>query len=69
MADRKYGANLEKHLFTEARQKEMWTIHTVTSANPGPRYNQHFGGYGLGWELADIKGNLGVTHEGAYRVC
>lgn len=60
----RYGANLEKHLFTEARQKEMWTIHTVTGTNPGPRYNQHFGGYGLGWFLADIKGNLSVSHEG-----
>jgi CubicO group peptidase (beta-lactamase class C family) len=60
----KYGSNLEKQLFTEARQKEMWTIHTVTGINPDPRYNQHFGGYGLGWGLADIKGNFRVSHTG-----
>ena len=60
----KYGPGLEKRLFTEARQKEMWTIHTVTGTNPDPRYSQHFGGYGLGWGLADIKGNLRVSHTG-----
>lgn len=59
-----YGSSLEKRLFTEARQKEMWTIHTVTDVDPNPRYNQHFGGYGLGWELADIKGNLRASHAG-----
>ena len=60
----KYGANLDKKLFSEARQKEMWTIHTVLEANPNPRYNQHFNGYGFGWGLADIKGNLQVSHTG-----
>ena len=60
----KYGTHLDKQLFSEARQKEMWTIHTVTDVNPNPRYNQHFGGYGLGWGLADIKGNLQVSHTG-----
>ena len=60
----KYGANLEKQLFSEARQKEMWTIHTVTDVNPDPHYNTHFGGYGLGWFLRDIKGNLWVFHSG-----
>ena len=60
----KYGANLEKQLFSEARQKEMWTIHTVTDVNPDPHYNPHFGGYGLGWNLTDIKGNLWVFHAG-----
>jgi len=42
----------------------MWTIHTVTGINPDPRYNEHFGGYGLGWGLNDIKGNLQVSHTG-----
>lgn len=60
----KYGDNLSKQLFSEARQKEMWTIHTITGTNPDPRYNQHFGGYGLGWGLADVKGNLRVSHTG-----
>ncbi|MEO6901453.1 MAG: serine hydrolase [Bacteroidia bacterium] len=60
----KYGIKLEKELFTEARQKEMWKIHTVLDANPDPRYNSHFAGYGLGWFLTDIKGNLSVSHTG-----
>ncbi len=60
----KYGNNLEKYLFTEASQREMWKIHTVTNANRNPRYNSHFTGYGLGWGLTDIKGNLSVSHTG-----
>ncbi len=60
----KYGTNMEKQLFNEERQREMWEIHTVTRANRNPRYNQHFAGYGLGWGLSDIKGNLRVTHTG-----
>lgn len=60
----KYGDKLEKQLFTEERQKEMWKIHTVTDASPNPRYNSHFAGYGLGWDLTDIKGNLSVSHTG-----
>ncbi len=60
----KYGASLDKRLFTEARQKEMWTIHTIMNANNEFRYNQHFSGYGLGWRVTDIKGNLLVAHTG-----
>jgi CubicO group peptidase (beta-lactamase class C family) len=60
----KFGMNAAGQLFTEARQREMWTVHTVTGTNPDSRYNQHFGGYGLGWGLADIKGNLKVSHTG-----
>ncbi|MGC4036997.1 MAG: serine hydrolase [Chitinophagaceae bacterium] len=60
----KYGSNSEKQLFAEARQKEMWAIHTVLGVNNEPRYNQHFNGYGLGWGLSDIKGNLRVGHTG-----
>lgn len=60
----KYGNTLDKQLFTEARQREMWKIHTVLDANPDPRYNSHFAGYGLGWGLTDIKGKLSVSHTG-----
>lgn len=56
----KYG---EKQLFSAARQQEMWTIHTVQPGN-NPRYNTHFRGYGLGWGLNDVKGNLQVGHTG-----
>lgn len=61
----KYGINLEKKLFTSARQKEMWRIHTVTNSSADPRYQQHFSGYGLGWNLSDIRGNLKASHTGA----
>ncbi len=60
----KYGTDLRSSLFSAESQYEMWKIHTVEDANPGPRYNSHFRGYGLGWELADIKGNLSVSHTG-----
>lgn len=60
----KYGSGLDRQLFTKERQNEMWTIHTVDQVNPNPRYNQHFNGYGLGWNLSDIKGNLSVSHTG-----
>jgi hypothetical protein len=60
----KYGKDLEKKLFSETSQREMWKIHTVTDVNPNPRYNSHFAGYGLGWGLTDIKGNQVVSHTG-----
>lgn len=60
----KYGTNLDKQLFSEQRQSEMWKLYAVQDADPNPRYNQHFSGYGLGWNLSDIKGNLNVSHTG-----
>ena len=60
----KYGADLKSQLFTEESQHEMWKVHTVEDAYSNPRYNFHFRGYGLGWELADVKGNLSVSHTG-----
>ncbi|WP_242155697.1 serine hydrolase [Aestuariivivens sediminis] len=60
----KYGDNLENELFTKESQREMWKIHTVTNVNRNPRYNSHFAGYGLGWQLSDIKGNMSVSHTG-----
>jgi CubicO group peptidase (beta-lactamase class C family) len=60
----KYGENLEKQLFTVESQHEMWKIHTTTDVNRNPRYNSHFAGYGLGWDLTDKKGNMIVSHTG-----
>lgn len=59
----KYGENLEKELFSERNHREMWKIHTTLPANPD-RYNSHFRGYGLGWGLTDVKGNMSVSHTG-----
>ncbi|MEO6669490.1 MAG: serine hydrolase [Ferruginibacter sp.] len=60
----KYGTNLDKKLFSQARQREMWSVHTVMESNSNPKYNTHFSGYGLGWFLNDTKGNLSVSHSG-----
>ena len=60
----KYGEGLKDTLFTANTQKKLWKIHTVLDADPDPRYNSHFAGYGLGWNLTDKKGNLVVQHTG-----
>ena len=60
----KYGPDLKSTLFSVKNHREMWKIHTVEEANPSERYNSHFNGYGLGWGLSDIKGNLSVSHTG-----
>jgi CubicO group peptidase (beta-lactamase class C family) len=60
----KYGDSLKSQLFTQESQREMWKIHTVTEINRNHRYNSHFAGYGLGWDLSDIKGNMSVSHTG-----
>ncbi|MBK9735388.1 MAG: serine hydrolase [Saprospiraceae bacterium] len=59
-----YGPNLKTALFSLKNHNEMWKIHTVEETNPNPRYNSHFNGYGLGWGLTDVKGNLKVSHTG-----
>lgn len=60
----KYGDNLSSQLFSPQSQHEMWKIHTTLSVDRNPRYNSHFAGYGLGWRLTDIKGNMVVSHTG-----
>jgi len=60
----KYGKAQSETLFSERSQKKMWRIHTVLNASRNPRYNAHFAGYGLGWRLTDVKGNLSVSHTG-----
>ncbi|MBK8621328.1 MAG: hypothetical protein IPN79_06080 [Saprospiraceae bacterium] len=42
----------------------MWRLHTVTENNPNLRYNAHFSGYGLGWDITDVKGQFRVSHTG-----
>ncbi len=59
-----YGEQLKDTLFTKENQNEMWMIHTTTRENSNPRYNTHFTGYGLGWDLEDKKGNMVVSHTG-----
>ncbi|WP_452227064.1 serine hydrolase [Lacinutrix cladophorae] len=60
----KYGENLDKELFSATNHDEMWKIHTVMGVNKNPRYNSHFSGYGLGWFVSDVLGNMKVEHTG-----
>jgi CubicO group peptidase (beta-lactamase class C family) len=60
----KFGEDLERQLFSKARQGEMWKIHNTTPVSPDPRYRAHFAGYGLGWGLGDLNGKLAVSHSG-----
>lgn len=60
----RYGKALQDTLFSEESQREMWRVHTVKDQNLSPVYNSHFSGYGLGWNLNDVQGNLMLTHTG-----
>lgn len=60
----KYGPDLKSTLFSSKNHNEMWRLHTVLETNRFPRYNSHFNGYGLGWFVTDVKGNLKVSHTG-----
>ena len=60
----KYGDSLKNALFTEISQQEMWKIHTTLNVDKNPRYKSHFSGYGLGWMLKDVRGNMVVSHTG-----
>lgn len=56
----KYGANLEKALFSPEVHKELWTPQTIISGgNPAS-----FTSYGLGWNLSNVNGNFQATHTG-----
>jgi CubicO group peptidase (beta-lactamase class C family) len=62
----KYGADLDKTLFSEQQQQEMWRMHTPMNQQQDPRspFKVHFSGYGLGWFLSDFNGFLKVEHSG-----
>ncbi|WP_241240880.1 serine hydrolase [Maribacter sp. MJ134] len=62
----KYGADLNKTLFSEQQQQEMWRVHTAMNKQSDPRspFKSHFSGYGLGWFLSDFNGFLKVEHSG-----
>lgn len=58
-------------LFSEARQKEMWSV--VTPMRPGdPKLaglkplKANFAGYGHGWNLTDYRGRKVVSHTGGW---
>ncbi|WP_245980593.1 serine hydrolase [Flagellimonas lutimaris] len=62
----KYGTGLDKTLFSEQQQQEMWRVHTPMNKQSDPRspFKSHFSGYGLGWFLSDFNGFFKVEHSG-----
>jgi CubicO group peptidase (beta-lactamase class C family) len=60
----KYGTE-NKQLFSEKEHNQMWTPQTIMPVTTKPPYNTHFGSYGLGWYLTDVKGYKQVRHSGA----
>ena len=60
----RYGKDLQQELFSEASQRQMWTIHTPIPLRSNERYRSHFSGYGLGWRLSDLNGQMTVSHTG-----
>lgn len=61
-----YGTDLEKALYSEHQQREMWRIHTPIKVQSDPMlpFKSNFSGYGLGWFLSDFNGFLKVDHSG-----
>jgi CubicO group peptidase (beta-lactamase class C family) len=59
-----FGASGNKRLFSTAAHQEMWCVHTPMKVRESTRYSSHFAGYGLGWRLDDLNGNLRVSHTG-----
>jgi len=64
MNNGKYGAGLDKKIFSETVHEEMWTPQTIIPVHGTNTYNTHFSSYGLGWFLSDVKGYLQATHTG-----
>lgn len=61
LANGKYSGG---QLFSEAIHKAMWTPQTIIPVSKPGAYSTHFGAYGLGWFLSDVKGYLEVSHTG-----
>jgi CubicO group peptidase (beta-lactamase class C family) len=62
----KYGEKLEKQLFSESAQQEMWKPHTNRNFKviSKGRYNNHFEAYGLGWHIVDYCSKIVLWHTG-----
>jgi len=56
--------NGNQKLFSEDVHQEMWTPQTIIPVRRPGTYNTHFGAYGLGFFLSDVKGYKQVTHTG-----
>ena len=60
----------ERRLFSEQRQREMWSVVTpmpIAQRTGALAVTQpNFNGYGLGWGLADYRGKKIVSHTGGW---
>lgn len=61
----KYGKNLEKVLFSEDIQKEMWKLYNRLPIPNDLNFSSHFYGSGLGCGILDINGNFVVAYGGS----
>ena len=52
----RYGTDTSQQLLSNAIHAEMWTPQIFIPVTKFGAYNTHFGAYGLGWFLTDIKG-------------
>lgn len=58
-----------RRLFSDASSFRMWSPHTIipmSAASQKRSPTTHFRAYGLGWNLADYKGRMLVSHGGGY---
>jgi len=53
-----------KHIYSEAQQREMWKPQTIMPIGNTKPYTSLFRTYGLGWRIEDINGHLQVSHTG-----
>jgi CubicO group peptidase (beta-lactamase class C family) len=57
-----------KRIFSERQSREMWSMQTIipvaTPPKPLAGLQANFAGYGLGWNLADYRGEKVVSHTG-----
>ncbi len=60
----KYGEGLKQQIFSTDASDEMWTPQTILPIRGTNSYNTHFGAYGLGWFLSDVKGYKQASHTG-----
>lgn len=62
--DGRYGRDTSQQLLSDSVHAEMWTPQIFIPATKYGAYNTHFGAYGLGWVLTDVKGFENVSHTG-----
>ncbi len=53
-----------KKLVTDKNIQQLWNLQISTPVPLKNAYDSNFGGYGLGWFIADVKGHKQVYHTG-----